>query len=129
MICFVLEEQDCKKIDREVIKYGKRILRGDATAKEQQRDLTTKYRYKGDHYVFAAMGVAPIRLELVVARLRFLQRMARDPDKHEQWITVMYGTLECGKKGSACAQTRKNTSLDGTNDSGHGHDQTSGWPR
>ena len=76
-------------IDREVIKYGKRILRGDATAKEQQRDLALKYRYKGDHYVFTAIGIAPIRLELVVARLRFLQRMARDPDKHEQWITVM----------------------------------------
>ena len=74
MICFVLEEQDYKRIDRKVIKNGKRILKGDATAKEQQRDLTLGYRYKGDHYVFAAIGIAPIRLELVVARLRFLQR-------------------------------------------------------
>jgi hypothetical protein len=33
MMCFVLEEQDHTKIDNEVIKYGKMILRGEARVK------------------------------------------------------------------------------------------------
>ena len=44
--------------------------------------------------VFSYLGVAPAYTELRIRRLKFLQMLARDPFKHVQILTAIFGTFD-----------------------------------
>ena len=54
----------------------------------------TKYKQLPRLDVFRYLGVATAHTELQIRRLKFRQMLARDPFKHIQILTAMFGTFD-----------------------------------
>ncbi|CAE7451344.1 unnamed protein product [Symbiodinium microadriaticum] len=89
----VLGRRHYDKLDRIVTAYGRRLMRGTACEKTEDEHGQIHYRSVPNSAVFRYLGIASSRVELRIRRLKFLQRLARDPCKHHQVITAIFGTM------------------------------------
>ena len=89
----VLGRRHYDKLDRIVTAYGRRLMRGTACEKTEDEHGQIHYRSVSNSAVFRYLGIASSRVELRIRRLKFLQRLARDPCKHHQVITAIFGTM------------------------------------
>ena len=83
-----------QRLDRVVLGYGCKLMRGKGCIQTQTDTGDTKYKELPNLEVFSYLGVAPAYTELRIRRLKFLQMLARDPFKHVQIITAIFGTFD-----------------------------------
>ena len=57
------------------------------------------YRSITNFEAMKRVGVAPLQVELRVARLKWLQYVVAWPQNHEQYITALMGEIDFEKKG------------------------------
>ena len=89
----VLGRRQYDQLDRIITAYGRRLMRGTACEKAEDEQGQIHYRSVLNSAVFRFLGIASSRIELRIRRLKFLQRQARDPRKHHQVITAIFGTM------------------------------------
>lgn len=83
-----------QRLDRVVLGYGRRLMRGKGCVQTQTETGETKYKQLPNLEVFRYLGVAPAHVELRIRRLKFLQMLAKDPFKHVQILTAIFGVFD-----------------------------------
>ena len=82
-----------QRLDRVVLGYGRRLMRGKGCVQTQTETGETKYKQLPNLEVFRSLGVAPAQIELRIRRLKFLQMLAKDPLQRVQILTAIFGVF------------------------------------
>ena len=90
----VLLDGECRRLDRAVLGYGRKLMRGEACAKVVAEDGTTLYHAVPSIDVWRFLQLAPTSIELRVRRLRFWQSVARNPGLHVALLAAVFGQCE-----------------------------------
>ena len=101
----VLGKMQYSRLDRIVATYGRKLLRGDACRKSVQEDGQTVYHSLSNADVFRRLGVPCAHTELRIRCLKLLQRWAKDPWKHHQVITAVFGIMWCDEGPTVDAES------------------------
>ena len=89
----VLDKSAYKKLDACVLRYGRKLMQGQACRKIEQDDGTIKYKAQPSSAVFAFLRLLPCKDELFIRRVRWYQSMARSPSLHSIWFACMFGNF------------------------------------
>eukprot|EP00959_Pyramimonas_sp_CCMP1952_P197242 4124882-Pyramimonas_sp.AAC.1 len=93
------------RLDRVLVGFAGKLLRGDACQKVEEQDEgerpvldgwgkpVLRYRALTDAAVLRRVGIAPSGVELRVRRLRQYQRWVRRPGSHPQALGAIFGQL------------------------------------
>ena len=89
----VLLQGELVKLDRTVLTYGRKLMRGEACVKITAEDGSTQYHALPSINVWRFLQLAPVRVELQIRRLRYWQSVARRPHLHAAVLAAVFGKL------------------------------------
>eukprot|EP00435_Cladocopium_sp_Y103_P029123 s87_g7.t1 len=89
----VLDKSAYKKLDTCVLRFGRRLMQGQACREVEQVDGTIEYKALPSSAVFAVLRLLPCKDELFIRRVRWYQSMARTPSLHSIWFACMFGNF------------------------------------
>ena len=106
LIAFVLAKGDEEALDTLLLKFGRRMQKGDACKKSQvsavnadaNTDAEIRYVAQARKETWRFLGIAGTGLELRIQRIRMWQTVSEDPMHHVQLIGAVFGTLQVGAK-------------------------------
>ena len=91
MVSFALSRSAYARLQSPIAKYARKLLRGRACVKVVNSQGVRTFQALSNVDVLKECGIAPIHVELAVQRLTMYQNIARDCDKHDLYITCMFG--------------------------------------
>ena len=91
LVAWYVNDHFINKMDSFLVGLLRKLLQGQACSKQQLEDGNTRYRSLTNQQVHVRARVAPVGIELVVARLRWLQTMLAKPREHHQMFAAMFG--------------------------------------
>ena len=89
----VLNCGQVQKLDRYVLKRGRRLLRG-AACKKLEVDGAWKYEALPTKEVWRKLRLVPTELELCIRRIGYWQNVARHPHLHKSILASVFGHFE-----------------------------------
>jgi hypothetical protein len=87
---FTLAPTDHRLRDTALLEKGRALLMG-AACRRTYNDGTTKYKGLPSHKIWALLRLVPSEIELLIRRLKWCKRMARDPDNHVNLMAALLG--------------------------------------
>ena len=89
-----LDTTSLSRLNRCVLKYGRKLMRGKACEKQVLDDGSVKHVAKPNTAVWDFLQLVPADRELRVRRLKWYQTLAKDPIKHSVLLAALFGKLQ-----------------------------------
>ena len=115
---FYLSPRDYADFDSFIANKVRVLLRGQACLKHSTGDEATTYKARTNKSVLRSAGMPPSHIQLAVLRLKMLQRIAKNPQHHDLFLTAMFGDMDFETQGGRkldCQKGRNKSSMGGTN--------------
>ena len=88
---YVLTDIDVQAINKLLVGYGRRLLKGKACTKTILDDGTVKYTSLTNQQVWEYIGCVPIQYELRIRRLKWLQDLVKNLANNKLVIASLLG--------------------------------------
>ena len=89
-----LDTTSLSRLNRCVLKYGRKLMCGNACEKQVLDDDSVKHIAKSNTAVWDFLQLASADRELRVRRLKWCQTLAKDPIKHSVFLAALFGKLQ-----------------------------------
>ena len=93
----VMTRTDMEAINKLLLGYGRRMLKGKACRKAEQADGSVRYESISNQHVWKYIGCVPVQIELRVRRLKWLQELVAFPENNKMVIAALLGTMQFEK--------------------------------
>ena len=91
LTAYAIRTNECRALDKRILAYGRRLMRGNACKKEYSNG-NTSYHAQSNFSVWKFLKIVPTFTELRVRRLRWWQQIVSFPDDYSGFIAAMFGT-------------------------------------
>ena len=92
-----LNKTQLQRLDRKVLSWGRKLMRGEACVKLVSADGTKEFHALPSSKVWQYLGLVPSSIELAIRRLRFWQSVARNVEAHSTVLATVFGTFNWGQ--------------------------------